>query len=222
MKRLPLAIFFVSSGIEIISNLFNWNDFHLFAKPLIMLGLVGHYWINASVRNNLFIVALLCCWAGDVFLMFQSSNEMFFMAGLGSFLLGHILYVLTYQHHRWSEGVGLLGPQKVRFALPIILAGSGLVVVLYPALGGLKIPVMVYALVITVMVLQAMLRFGYTSTRSFLFIFIGALFFMISDSVLAINKFLDPVPLAGVWIMTTYCAAQWLIVEGILHHPQSN
>jgi uncharacterized membrane protein YhhN len=82
---------------------------------------------------------------------------------------------------------------------------------------------MIYALVLTIMVLQALFRFGFTSKRSFTLVFIGALFFMISDSFLAVNKFLEPLPFASLSIMFTYITAQYLIVEGtIAHHKNSS
>ena len=218
MKKTLIGIFILSAGINVLANIFGWDDFSFFSKPLIMLALIAFYWTESQQRSMIFTLAMIMCWAGDVFLMFQSRHELYFMAGLGSFLLGHILYIISYQQHRWSEGNGLLGPQKVRFSLPIILAGTGLVVILYPALGGLKVPVMVYALVITLMALQALLRYGFTTVRSFVMIFSGALLFMVSDSVLAFNKFLSPVPFAGGIIMSTYCVAQLLIVLGTLQH----
>lgn len=221
MKRLSIFAFSFGSSAVIFSNVFGWTDLPLFAKPLIMIGLMGHYWFNTNNRSTLFLVALFFCWVGDVLLMFQSSHELFFMGGLGAFLTGHVLYILTYQQHRSSEGEGLLGPQRIRFSLPIILAGTGLVVILYPVLGGLKIPVMIYALVITVMTLQALFRFGFTTTSSFVTVFIGAILFMISDSVLAFNKFVGAVPAAGAIIMLTYCVAQFMIVQGILNHANS-
>jgi len=98
------------------------------------------------------------------------------------------------------------------------LAGTGLVTVLFPHLGNLQIPVMVYALVITLMSLQALFRYGYTSKPSFILVFCGAISFMISDSLLAINKFMQPLPLSGLAIMLTYLLAQYLIVEGVLKH----
>jgi uncharacterized membrane protein YhhN len=109
--------------------------------------------------------------------------------------------------------------QRVRLAFPIVLAGTGLVVILYSKLGDLQIPVIVYAAVITTMVLTALFRYGRTSNSSFWQVFIGAVLFMISDSILAINKFLDPITNAGLYIMITYVAAQFLIVHGILKHP---
>ena len=108
--------------------------------------------------------------------------------------------------------------QKVRFSLPIVLAGTGLVVVLMPALGSLQIPVLVYGLVIVLMVMTALFRYGRTSPASFWLVFGGAILFMISDGTLSVNKFLAPVPYASFCIMLTYIAAQFMIVRGIVLH----
>jgi uncharacterized membrane protein YhhN len=144
------------------------------------------------------------------------------MLGLGAFLIGHLLYILCYRHFRWAEKANeLLGPQKVRFSFPIVLAGTGLVVILYPSLGDLKIPVLIYARVLTLMALNALFRYGRTTTKSFLFVFMGAVLFMLSDSLLAINKFYASFSSAGAMIMMTYCTAQFLIVEGISLHEKN-
>lgn len=218
-----IVMFVISSFVEIASNLFNWQAAHLIAKPLIMLGLLGHYYSQSPVRSLLFVSALLFCWLGDVLLLFQRNNELFFIGGLIAFLIGHLIYIFCYKQLRYEDiSRELLGTQKARFSIPIILAGSGLIVVLYPTLGTLRIPVMVYALVLSVMVLNALFRFGRTGIKSFAFIFLGALSFMVSDSALAINKFLQPFEGAGVLIMFTYCLAQYLIVEGALQHEQHN
>ncbi len=222
MKRWPIYIFVISSFIEIVSPLFNWES-HVFVKPLILISLMIYYVLHTSMRSVIFLAALFFCWGGDVFLLFQSKNELFFMAGLGAFLIGHLLYIFSYLQFRSEDKrYELLGPQKVRFSLPIILAGTGLVTILYPALGGLSIPVMMYACILIIMVLTALFRFGRTSKLSFVLIFFGAIMFMISDSVLAMNKFLNPLPLASSWIMATYCLAQYLIVEGALAHEKIN
>jgi uncharacterized membrane protein YhhN len=221
MKRFSFFVFVLASSLEIASFIFDWNEIHLIAKPLIVLGLIGHYYFQSTNRSFVFILALLFCWAGDVLLLFQ--GEMFFIAGLISFLIGHVLYILCYRQFQFADKTKeLLGPQKVRFSLPIVLYGTGLVVILFPVLGDLKIPVMIYALVLTLMVLNALLRYGKTSMRSFLFIFLGAILFMASDSMLAINRFLQPFAEAGVLVMITYCAAQFLIVEGMLAHEKNS
>lgn len=154
--------------------------------------------------------------------MYEDLNPLYFMVGLGSFLVAHILYALVYGRMRWASGGDSLHKvHRLRMAFPVVLAGTGLIVILYPSLGELRIPVVIYALVLMVMVINALFRYQQTTFSSFFMVTAGAVFFMISDSVLAINKFLEPVPGAGVWIMGTYVLAQFLIIQGLLRHsPQ--
>jgi len=222
MKKFTLYIFIVVTVAELSSVTLQLELLNYIAKPLIMITLALYYVTNVSSRSLLFLTAMGFCWLGDVLLMFQSEQQLFFMAGLGSFLIGHIVYIVCYRQMRNTESsMGLLGAQKVRFSLPIILAGTGLVVILFPSLGELTIPVMIYALVITFMSLQALFRLGLTNQKSFMLIFIGALLFMTSDSLLAINKFLAPFPYASLCIMVTYIAAQYFIAEGTIAHTNT-
>ena len=224
MKKIFLYLFLLASVGEICFELFAVPEvIHLICKPALLITLGLYYWttqkeLQQAVNNSL-LVAIIFSWAGDVFLMFQQSNANFFMFGLGSFLIAHIFYIFTYKQHCSEEsGAELQGLQKIRFALPIVLAGTGLVTILYSRLGDLKIPVLLYAGVLTLMVLNALFRFGKTNTASFTMVFGGAILFMISDSLIAINKFLEPLPMAGFWIMTTYIAAQYLIIRGLIRH----
>lgn len=191
-------------------------------KPLIMLVLGAYYYTQSTQPISLtksVMAAIVFSWIGDISLMFQGKNELYFMVGLGAFLIAHICYVMAYsQHIEKKEGAGLHGIQKFRFSLPIVLAGTGLITILYAHLGVFKIPVAVYAIVLMVMTLQALFRYGYTNTVSFWFVFVGAILFMISDSMIAVNKFLVPFELAGLAIMATYILAQFLIVKGLMSH----
>lgn len=218
-KKAFLIIFFIVTAIELATTLVDWKFISYFSKPLIVLSLVGYYLASMPHRSSLMIRALFFCWAGDVLLMFVDRDEAFFMVGLLAFLIGHILYIFTYRQHQSGDPEkGLLPTQKIRYSFPIILAGTGLIVVLFPTLGGLKIPVLIYAIVIMVMTMTALFRYGRTNTDSFWLVFGGAILFMISDSVLAMNKFYSPIPYAGFIIMLTYSAAQYLIVRGIIRH----
>lgn len=217
MKKMWLVFFLIITVTELASVTFDFQLLHTLSKPLLLPALIGYFLSSVKTRNYYFLGALVFCWAGDVLLMFQ--GEMFFIGGLGAFLTGHVLYIICYRQLRYvNSNTGLLATQKMRFSLPIILAGTGLVTILFPYLGGMKLPVMIYALVITVMAMQALFRYGFTSSKSFILIFTGALFFMLSDSLLAINKFMKPLPLASLFIMTTYLLAQYLIVEGFIAH----
>jgi uncharacterized membrane protein YhhN len=173
-------------------------------------------------RSPSVIWAILFSLAGDVLLMFEAKSSSLFIVGLLSFLMAHVCYILAYRNHQnETEASALQGIQKMRLAFPIVLAGTGLTVVLYPVLGALRVPVMIYALILVVMVLNALFRYGRTNTKSFWFVFGGSLLFMLSDSLLAINKFLSYLPMAEILIMTTYIAAQFFIVYGIVRHLDS-
>lgn len=219
--KLSLSFFWIIVIVHSAGHLFSL-DVLSFTKPLIVISLIGYFYASALMRNSLFYItlaALFLSWLGDVFLMFESQNPMFFILGLAAFLLAHVTYVFSYRKAKNETAVNpLLSSQKLRHGSTLILAGLALVYILEPGLGEMKIPVMVYATVIVVMTISALLRYGYTSIQSFSYVFGGAIMFMISDSLLAVNKFLEPFAYAGFWIMTTYCLAQFLIVKGIINH----
>lgn len=225
MKRMFLYLFILVSAGEILSILIDAPLVHLICKPVIMITLGLYYWTSQKsaqqpIALSLMVAICFSC-VGDVLLMLQDSNANYFMFGLAAFLVAHIFYIFTYKQHQYEDSADeLKGLQKIRFALPIILAGTGLVTILYSRLGDLKIPVLMYAGVLTYMVMVALFRFGKTTAASFAMVFGGAILFMISDSLIAINKFLEPLPQSGFWIITTYIAAQFLIVKGILKHNE--
>lgn len=220
LKSSPfLILFFLVSIAELLAVSLGWNEVHMVAKSLIMLSLIGYYMGAVSKRNSHFIRAMFFCWAGDVLLLKQADDEMFFILGLVAFLIGHLLYILAYRELRWADKAnGLLMPQKIRVSFPVALAGTGLIVVLLPTLGGLMIPVIVYAIVLMGMVMASFFRYGRTSPDSFWLVAGGAILFMASDSILAINKFHTPFEQAGPLIMLTYILGQFLIAEGAVRH----
>lgn len=220
LARWILVLFFLSALLELASQVLGLPALHLVAKPLLAIFLIAYYCRQVPFVNRTFLGALFFCWLGDVFLLFDHLNELFFMAGLLSFLVAHLLLILTYRRLQWAED-HFQGTQRVRLSFPVILVGTGLVIVLFPKLGDLKIPVMMYALVLTLMALQSIFRLGRTTTKSFWLVFFGAVSFMLSDSLLAINKFDQPIFLAGVWVMTTYITAIYLIVLGVLAHRET-
>jgi uncharacterized membrane protein YhhN len=223
MKKFIFYLFVVVCIGEIVSIFLSIEVLHLLCKPLIMVTLGLFYLSNVSTENRSgsLILAIVSSFAGDVFLMLQNVNHSYFLMGLLSFLAAHVFYIIAYRQHRYEASANALqGVQRIRFAFPIILAGTGLIVVLYPALGDLKFPVMLYAGVLTVMVLNSLFRYGHTNTRSFWMVFGGAVLFLVSDSVLAINKFLQPVPNGIPIIMLTYIGGQFLIVAGLIEHSR--
>lgn len=216
-----LGFFGVVSVVELLALSRDWQLVHEIAKPLIMLSLIGYYLSCVPQRNNTFVKAMFFCWTGDVLLMFQVEDEMFFMLGLAAFLLGHVLYIVSYRQLRWRVATKeLLPTQKIRFIFPIVLAGTGLLVVLFPTLGPLTIPVIIYSVVLMLMVINALFRYGRTTPDSLWLVVAGALLFLVSDSILALNKFYSPIDYSGPLIMLTYILGQYLIVEGVRRHGE--
>lgn len=223
MKKIWLFIFLLAAVSQLIVQFLPEGWLHWTSKPMLMVSLGGYYLTSTSKAffSIPVLVAIVFSFSGDVFLMLQDQNAMFFIVGLVSFLIAHIFYLIAYRQHLFpDEGLGLNNVQKIRFSFPIMLLGTGLVTVLYPGLGGLKLPVIVYAMVLVAMVLAAMYRYGRTTTESFWMVFGGAFFFMVSDSLLAINKFYSPIEMSGVWIMATYSLAQFMIVQGLIDHKK--
>lgn len=189
---------------------------HYFAKPLLLPALI--VLLLTSVKNaqgkNIMLAAVFFSWLGDMFLLFENQNPLFFILGLASFLTTHILYIIYFLNIR-NSSVSLLKKHPWLIVV-VIIYGISLVWLLFAKLGDLKIPVIVYAAVICTMLLCS-LHIFYKANKMAAGLFItGALLFVLSDSILAVNKFYQPFTYAGVCIMLTYCAAQYNIVCGFL------
>jgi uncharacterized membrane protein YhhN len=215
-----LWLFFTVSIAELLGVSLGWMEVHYVAKSLIMLSLIGYYMSRAAKRSGLFIRAMFFCWAGDVVLLMQNEAEIYFMLGLFAFAIGHLLYIYAYRQLQWDDVPPMNSRTKILTSLPVYLYGIGLLVVLYPGLGSLAVPVLIYALVLVVMVQTAIHRYGRTGPDSYGLVIVGASLFTISDSVLAINKFYSPFAGASGVIMLTYILGQYLIVEGVVRHRQ--
>jgi len=212
MKTNWLIIFAVTAAAVLAAIIFEAPLIYFVAKPLLMITLLLYFIAAAKGYRSwriFVIIALVFSWAGDVFLMWDD----LFIAGLAAFLFAHVFYIIAYQKTGAAQG-------KISFwALAgFTLAGATLIRVLYPGLGSLLIPVVVYALVLLSMAVWAHKRKGATSKVSFLLVAVGAIFFVISDSLIAINRFAFDVPSERLLVMMTYIAAQFMIVHGLLKH----
>ena len=156
---------------------------------------------HAGYRTTL-LIALYFCLLGDVLLL----NQDYFVYGLGSFLLAHLLF---------ARGFIMLGGfQKNVIALTVLLiVGIALFTWLYPDLGALKYPVAAYVLVILFMAWQGIGLYVQEKTTAYGFIALGVVLFMFSDSMIAIDRFKAPFELSGVVILATYWLAIALIAN---------
>jgi uncharacterized membrane protein YhhN len=190
---------------------------HLFTKPALMLTLLWYFWQESrggTLKNKwIFVGAMIFALLGDTFLMFQQQNGLFFMLGLGSFLLMQIGYSVYFNLEIDFKQSILY--RRFYVAIPVIIYAIMMYSLLAEKVGDLKPAILAYTLCIATMMLSAINRFGQVEKRSFWWVFFGALAFLISDSVLAVNKFGSVIDHSGLWIMGTYTLAQFLIVVGI-------
>ncbi len=209
-----LWLFRLAIATDLLAIYFKWQEVRLVSKPLIVLSLLIYFWQQVRVRNSItgyFTAALVFSIIGDAALLFEDRDPVFFMVGLGSFLLAHILYILAFTAIRKKEKTASI---LWVWTIPVALYLCILLFVLLPFLGELKIPVVIYSLVLCGMLLTVVHAFRSPYTKPGIICVAGGLLFVISDSVLAINKFYSGFPLAGIVIMFTYACAQYLLVVG--------
>jgi uncharacterized membrane protein YhhN len=146
-----------------------------------------------------------------VLLLFEQRAPVYFMLGLAAFLIAHIFYCV-FLFRIWQ--MNRLRIHSI-FLMGVAAFYAGLLLLLWPHLGDLKIPVLVYGAAISTMLLLALHTVLLRRSAARL-LMPGAVLFVLSDSVLAINRFMQPIPMAGIIIMTTYGLAQLLLVTGAI------
>jgi uncharacterized membrane protein YhhN len=151
------------------------------------------------------VSGLLLCLVGDIFLL-DSAN---FVFGLAAFLVAHMLFTVSFV---------ALDKFKLYWTplLILFLIGLGYYYFLYPYLESLAIPVFLYFLFIVVMCWQGISLYIWKKTRAHSMIAIGVLLFLLSDSILALNKFVAPFDWSGILVLSTYWAAVALIANAVV------
>ena len=153
----------------------------------------------------LLLLAVTASLAGDVLLMLPGDH---FIAGLAAFLGAHLAYLAMLRQD---------SPWLPRPAALLVTTGIGVLMyaLLWPGLTApaLKVAVAVYVLVIAFMTAQALGRaavLGHGRAKALAW---GAGIFMLSDTLLAVDRFVQVLPLASLWVLASYYLAQVLIVH---------
>ena len=181
----------------------------LIFKPLTMGLILFLFFISGYKRPDFYFFAvlfgLLFSLAGDLFLIFPKRH---FLKGLIGFLAAHLCYIAAF-----SSGK----PLTITLWIPLLLFvyGSVIFLILRPNLNKMALPVGFYIVVILIMAWQAGERWMWFQNRAALFAAIGSVLFLISDSLLAFNRFKQSFKIAEVLILSTYFTAQWLIALSV-------
>lgn len=211
-----LKIFAGISVFYLILLFIGQDEIAWYLKPVLLPFLILETYSSENFKTKNFLFsALVFSWIGDIILMFADKGELYFIFGLVSFLIAHIVFILLFTKQEKENTT-----TNKLFWLGLVIVGIylfGMLSLLYPSLGDLKIPVTVYAITISTMLLMAIKGYFNWSKPSNLTVLLGALIFVSSDSILAINKFHSELPKSGFLIMITYIVAQFLITKGILN-----
>lgn len=202
---LLLELFFIYTGR---------SEARYFTKPalmLILLLLTASQPIPVPYLKSMLGAAVFLSWAGDVALLFDGRGDLYFITGLLCFLLAHLSYILLFQKIRTL----LQRPITTLARVYYVLSLTAWIIVSWiyrDRLGTLTIPVIVYGLTLVTMVWMIPRAFALQHAVYGRTALAGGLLFIVSDGSLAYNKFVAPLPSAGIIIMLTYGLAQWLIV----------
>ncbi|WP_083232428.1 lysoplasmalogenase [Endozoicomonas atrinae] len=174
------------------------------SAPIFLLLIPIWLSLSGKLRTGM-IIAILFSAGGDILLALDGAIGDFFVPGLASFLIAQVTYaILFWQHCRFNS-------QRQWLAAGYIPIAFTLAWFILPASGELLIPVTAYLIAISAMVLGAAF-----CNRPWQWLFVGASTFALSDSLIAINKFIQPLPYASIAIMVTYYLAQYMIVSGMI------
>jgi len=178
------------------------GDFVIKSIPAICLAALA-LWVIPGLRGRLLSAALLFCAAGDAALGYEDGENL--TIGLGLFLVAQVLFVMTFTRDFKVQNPRIPG------ALFLVAYAVLMAFILTPSLEDMKLPVYVYLTVITVMGVTAALRYPTSGL-----VVCGALFFIASDSLLAIAEFRDPFRASEYLVMITYYLAIFLIAYGMV------
>lgn len=210
-----LLIFLLVSILDIIGIFLDNSLLQSIFKPLIIPTLLIWYISKADAPNKWYMIALVFSFIGDVLLLDKMN---LFIFGIGAFLITQVMYVFIF-----SKGLAASNSKnKLKSIIPFLLFYSILMAVLAPKLNDFLIPVVIYGIAISIFGVVALLNYLHFKKRITLTLLQGALLFIVSDSLIALNKFYEEQQLYPIIIMVTYIMAQYLIANYMLKSENNN
>jgi uncharacterized membrane protein YhhN len=228
MKQTALGLYityWIIVAIDCVLLSFEAEAYRYFTRgllmPVLFLILISETKQIKFSRSRIIVcLALLFSWIGDLILTNITFEDSPFVAGLIAFLIAHIFYIIFFTR---------MASFREKNIITIFLSGFfitcyavGFIAILWSRMEKLRVPIIVYTLVLGYMLLRAINTVGRNRLKSvapqnFL---PGALFFLISDSLLAFNIFFLNETGAGIAVIITYAIAQFLLVKGAIKYVQ--
>jgi uncharacterized membrane protein YhhN len=220
-KTIWIIIFLLILLADLIAVYSDNENLRTITKPLLMPMLTIYFlaqtkFTSSNLKAWIFF-ALFFSWAGDVLLIFEERNSVFFLLGLSAFFIAQVCYIIFFHNIRMRE---YIRGNALLLLLAIVYYGT-LISILSPYLGDLRLPVRIYGVVLSFMLMLAMHTMFSKNKKAGLWMMIGAILFVASDSLLAFNKFYATFNYAGIIIMLTYGLAQLFIAYGAAKYINS-
>lgn len=207
-SKLSIGLYFLACAVE-MCFCFCCPENRLWSKPILMpLLFVVALSLNQFKTQNisLLLVSIIFAWLGDIILL--SDYKLSFLLGLSAFLSMHLIYIYLFNKQR------SIGLHKHKLSVLIISAISTFSIVFFwNKTASLQIPVSIYCIVIGLMSLLALMRW---KSQYYWHVVAGSFLFMISDILLAFNKFVNEFSSADILVMSTYLIGQFLIIYGYI------
>ena len=204
------SILFLLVAIVDVFAVINQNkSLEIIFKPLLMTTLVIVYLLSVKKANFWLVSALFFSFWGDVFLLDKTN---YFVFGLASFLIAHIMYIKMTSNFLHKTSV----VKKVTAAVPFIVLFTVLLYVIYPNLNEMLMPVIVYGIAISCFGTLALLNYQQKKSTENTWLLLGAILFIASDSLIALNNFYKPEVIFDITIITLYIVSQYLIVKSVI------
>ncbi len=204
-KNHLVALIAILAICSILLDYYDQTNLYRITKPLTTLAIIAlatKYGRSEVYRRYwwFIVLGLWFCLGGDMFLLWED----YFIYGLASFLIGHLLFTSAFiSVHGWSRNLMIL--------FLLLIYGGFFFGLLQPHLGSLLWPVVFYVLCIILMAWQGIGLWWKDRQPAFQLVAVGVILFVLSDSILAYNKFVDVIPHSGVFVLSTYWAAVGMI-----------
>ncbi len=204
------SILFLLVAIIDVYAVFTQNkSLEIIFKPLLMTTLAIVYLVSVKKPNFWLMSALFFSFWGDVFLLDKVN---YFVFGLASFLIAHIMYIKMTS--KYVQGWTYL--KLLKSAIPFVVLFVGLLSLIYNNLGEMLLPVIVYGVAISIFGAFALLNYSEEKSTANTWLLLGAILFIASDSLIALNNFYTPKRLFDIAIIVLYIVSQYLIVKAVI------
>jgi uncharacterized membrane protein YhhN len=222
MTRKFFVFLFILAVLSVFAGIFSelkWLDYIF--KPMIMGSIAGYFLVSSKnvppqiVKPAFFAFGFSL--SGDVLMMFTAKGEIYVLLGLFFFLMAQFFYIRLFQFSVKLENRVPFIRSNYSFLILYLVYGGIIFGILFPRLDFIfKIAVLIYIIAISTMSAMALNRYKVVNKLSFILVFSGSLFFIVSDTFIAFNLFYESIPHHRIYTMSTYIAAQSLIMTGIL------